>query len=201
MLMKLSDGGGKRTVSKNLIAVIAWLAILCSIFVAAVAEQDVSAEQEICSHHYKMFLRQDDTGYYTCMCTLCNDVFSVYPIGFEVDAAEGGEGEPCMHIFRKAVSSKKESVESVSSMSHEAAVWFDCTCELCGFTIEAYESDGHVDKHIVTTKEDVHVDGTFKHMYMGHCDLCGECVYEFVNCPHKDGACMGGFSTVPLKTE
>lgn len=162
--------------------------ICCS--VSAVMAENCSDEDE---HLYKLFLRADGLGYYTCLCIVegCNEHFDVYPQGYEVEMTKT-EGD-CTHVFRKGEQVKRVSVESASYYSHEAAQWFDCACEYCGEAFEAYVADGKLYSHRVSDWEGIHINGELKHLFVGHCDDCGQLRYEIVNCyQYENGTCMGG---------
>ena len=144
---------------------------------------------------YKLFQRND--GCYIALCAEHSDcadsTFVVYPMGYCVNAA--ADSAPCNHLFRMAEQPHRVSIESASEWSHEAATWYFCTCESCGKTIEAYMTDGRYYEHEYSLWEGVHVDGTLKHLYISHCDICGELFHEFVNCLQlEDGTCAETYS-------
>lgn len=150
-----------------------------------------------CDHRYKLFPNAFGSDYYTCLCTMgCEMLFYVYPMDWEVEQPEA-EGEGCAHVFRTDEQIQRVSVEPASELSHEAAQWYNCTCEICGETFEAYVTDGHVYWHEVSAWEDIHINGQFKHLYVGHCDACGALQYDIVDCAqYEDGTCMGGYDAV-----
>lgn len=131
-----------------------------------------------CDHRYTLFLRADGLGYYTCFCTVagCNQMFPVYPTGFDVE--QPAPDAECPHIFRKADQSTRISIEATGTMHHEAAMWYVCTCERCGENFEAFETDQNRFEHVYTEWEHVHIAEEEKHVYISHCDACGylECL-------------------------
>lgn len=154
--------------------------------------------EEACLHRYKLFAMSDRPGCYACMCLECEELFDVYHAE-HMDDLRVIESEVCAHVFRKGEEAKKQTIEPVSLYSHEVAFWYDCTCAYCELSFEAYESDGRLEDHTYSKQEDVHVEGSYKHLYLGNCDVCGAIGYEFVNCyQYEDGMCMGGKSyTLP----
>ena len=149
---------------------------------------------EGCSHHYKLYLRQDDSGYYVGLCTLCSELIDVYPNDYDLLTTCDNENSDCVHLFRKGDLSIAVSIEVAGSHHHEVAQWYKCVCQVCGVTIEAYETDGSYYWHEVSVWEDVHIGGEHRHLYVGHCDACGALQYDIVNCTqYEDGTCMGGW--------
>lgn len=170
---------------KRIFALLMVLALLLAL--PAMGE---SQPPEQCDHRYTLCIRADGLGYYTCFCTEpgCNEMFPVYPRGFEV--AQPAEEENCPHLFRKAEEGKGVSIEAIGNMHHDAATWYDCTCELCGFSIEAYETHDEADEHIFATWEDVHIQGQTLHVFISHCSVCGYLECRVEECPQfEDGSC------------
>lgn len=144
-----------------------------------------------CDHHFQLFPKEiDGVKCYSCLCTRgCTTVFDVYPQGCEVTSGESEDGS-CPHVFRMDEKCKRVSVESASQYSHQAAEWYDCACELCGETFEAYVTDGQYYEHHVSEWDGVHIEGEMKHLMVGYCDSCGQLRYEIVNCYRdENGRC------------
>lgn len=153
----------------------------------------VIADDDNSDHLYKLFLRTDGLGFYTCLCVVegCNERFNVYPQGYEV-GVQVTEDE-CAHVFRKGDKVNRVNIVAMGNLHHEVAQWYTCVCEFCGETVEAYDTDGSMYWHNVSEWEGIHIDGEHKHLYVGHCDDCGKLQYDITNCmQNKDGTCMGG---------
>lgn len=174
--------------------------LLCVFILFCCSVSTVMAEQtsDVSAHAYKLFLRADGSGYYAAVCTVdgCNDCLAVYPQGYEVEPTTT-EGE-CQHIFRYGDKIERVSIEPASGFYHEVAQWHTCVCEVCGETIDAYDTDGSMYLHVVTTWEDEHINGEHKHLYVGYCDACGRLQFDVVDCmQYNDGTCMGGRDYTP----
>lgn len=169
-----------------------WLCIFAAILLLFCTAQ-AATSGAACDHRYKLFPNAFGSDYYTCLCTMgCEKLFYVYPMDWEVEQPEA-EGEGCVHVFRTDEQIRRVSVESASEFSHEAAQWYNCVCEYCDVTFEAYVAVGSVYSHRVSDWEGIHISGELKHLYVGHCDDCGQLRYEIVNCYQYDnGTCMEG---------
>lgn len=176
---------------KRLICILFALMMLC-------CTAQAFAEGVTCDHHYKLFPRADGLDYYTCICTKgCETVFNVYPVDSAAERPEAAE-ETCAHVFRMDEEVKRVSVESVSQYSHEAAQWYDCVCEYCDEAFEAYVAVGSSYLHRVSEWEGIHIEGELKHLFVGHCDDCGQLRYERVNCYRdENGVCTSGAYIAP----
>lgn len=149
------------------------------------------AEETIHTHKYKLFLRQDNTEYYTALCTTvgCTESFPVYPNEYVVSVTP--QEEECTHLFRKSNTVSHISIESIGTYHHEYAQWYDCTCEYCGISFKAFESDEQYFPHTVKNWDNAHITGDYKHLYIGYCDMCGALQYDIIDCAeYEDGSCM-----------
>lgn len=176
-----------------LLAICMCVCILC----AASACAD-SAE---CIHRLCLLKNNDVPGIYRCGCTECGEVlFEVYEASVTGVAAAEKQGEECGHLFRIAGYLEKGTKESIGDYFHADAIWYECVCEVCGDSVEAFLTAEVMAEHTYSVWEGFHFPGEDYHAYVSHCDECGAINVQLFSCSiWEKGSCRDPHHTLLTK--